>query len=183
MEPKMEAVEHFLYEQHALRRNLHEHMMVSLREMVKADLLQQGQSKLKNPARTSIASIGNISLYLTAHHRMMSSLLRDIADGKIYKMSRKMGKGKSSKKKEPMLYKQQMKLLQHPPQIPESTTMIKEELALPPPPLPAQLPAQPTFEPTTFDLNEVKNEVEDIEEDDDQEDEEEDSGDENNENY
>lgn len=155
---QMQVAETFLIEQHGLRRDLHNQMMLSLREMVNADL--EGHSKLKHPARASIASISNLSLYLTAHHRLLSSFLRDIADAKIYKMSRKIGKGKSTKKKKLSQSSQLSPLLPPPlPQaaaqqqeipLPPPTTMIKEELLQPIPPPPLDI---------------VKNEVEDEEDD------------------
>lgn len=136
----MELVEVFMSEQDSQRRALNNEMMATLKEMVNIDNL----SKKKNATRASIASISNLALYLTAHTRLMSSFMRDIADGKIYKTSRKMKKRNTKKPGET--------------NISDATTLLPEankENFFPPlpppmsslPPLAQKTPQMPKIEP------------------------------------
>lgn len=95
----LNSFEAFIAEHGNQQRALYDQMMCTIREMyavanpaddkgTSAGSLRKTKKKL-TANRVSLASLNNLALYLTAHQRLVSSLIGDIADGKIGKTSRK----------------------------------------------------------------------------------------------
>ena len=91
-----------LISEHANQQKaLYDQMLVSIREMYEApEESVRGKNKKLAANRVSLVSLTNLGLYLTAHQRLVSSLIADIADGKIGRKSRKVSDGRSKKGEE-----------------------------------------------------------------------------------
>jgi hypothetical protein len=86
------------------QRALYDQMVSSIRQMYEfPGESARGTSKKLAANRVSLMSLTNLAMYLTAHQRLVSSLVADIADGKIGKKSRKAKdrktKGEETKKR------------------------------------------------------------------------------------
>lgn len=98
----LNSFEAFIAEHGNQQKALYDQMMCSIREMYAgashddrgaSSSLRKTKKKLVGN-RVSLASLNNLTLFLTAHQRLVSSLIGDIADGKIGKTSRKVAHSK-----------------------------------------------------------------------------------------
>ena len=80
----------FISEHANQQKALYDQMLGSIREMYEAPGESvRGKNRKLAANRVSLVSLTNLGLYLTAHQRLVSSLIADIADGKIGKKSRR----------------------------------------------------------------------------------------------
>jgi hypothetical protein len=80
------------------QRNLFDEMLHSVAEMyeVSSDKpvsLRQGTKKL-SANRVSVATLYSLTMYMSAHQRLLTSLINDVAEGKIGKTSRRVANSK-----------------------------------------------------------------------------------------
>lgn len=92
-EEMVDSFKAFASEHDSQQKWLYDQMMNCVREMYAAPVaegMNLRKTKKKLAAnRVSVATLNNLILYMSAHHRLVSSLVADIADGKIGKTSRR----------------------------------------------------------------------------------------------
>ena len=97
----LQAFEAFVTHHSEQQKALYNQMVVCIKEMFEEpSTVSSGAAAKKNRAtlsRFSMATMNNLALYITSHQRFLSSLIGDVANGRIGKASRKVN---ASKKKE-----------------------------------------------------------------------------------
>ena len=94
----VKSFEVFANEQAAQQKALHDQMMTCVKSMFSNADNTGGTRKKINSNRVSLGTVNSLNLYLSAHQRLVTSLICDIAEGRIGKNCRKKPKMKMSKK-------------------------------------------------------------------------------------